>query len=57
MNVTSIGIQVIRPTTPTTVQSMPLRQSNDRDADAAPAASRQAPPPPMGPGKFINKHV
>jgi hypothetical protein len=53
MNVTGIGIQTIRPTTATTAQ----QQSNDRDADAAPVASRQVPQPPKGFGKLVNKYV
>ena len=57
MNVTGIGIQTIRPTTATTAQSMPQQQANDRDADAAPLASKQAPPPPKGLGKFVNKYA
>ena len=58
MNVTGIEIQTIRPTTATTAQSMPQQQANDRDTDAAPVASRQAPPPPpKGLGKFVNKYA
>jgi hypothetical protein len=57
MNVTGIGIQTIRPTTATTVQSMPQQQANEHDADAAPIFSKQAPQPPKGLGKFVNKYA
>ena len=54
MSVSSIGIQVIMPKTGTSPQSAPQQQSNDRDADNAPAAAKQAPPPP-GMGKLVDK--
>jgi hypothetical protein len=54
MSVSSIGIQVIMPKTGTSPQSAPQQQSNDRDADNASAAAKQAPPPP-GMGKLVDK--
>jgi hypothetical protein len=52
MSVSSIGIQIIMPKTGTSPQSAPQQQSNDREADNAPAP-KQAPPPGMG--KLVDK--
>jgi hypothetical protein len=56
MSAIGIGIQVIMPKTGTSPQQTPQQQANDREADDAPAAAKQAPPPP-GMGKLVDKTV
>jgi hypothetical protein len=53
----SIGIQTITPKTGTSADNTATHQSNQRDANNAPVEAKQAPPPPPGMGRFVDKHV
>jgi hypothetical protein len=53
----SIGVQTITPQTGTSPDKTTAHQSNQREATNAPVEAKQAPPPPPGMGKFVDKHV
>ncbi len=57
MSIASIGIQTITPQTETSKDTTTVKQSNQREADAAPTETKRAAPPPPGMGKFVDKHV
>ena len=53
MSISGIGIQMIMPKTGTNPQSTPPEPKNDYNAPTA----RNAPPPPPGNGKLVDKTI